>query len=403
MRHPLDILGRIDSERLADDLWRLVNIASPTGREREVARAYADMLTSAGASVEVDETLRSSPSVIGRLRGRDPGATFQLAGHLDHIDVPHPPPARDGDRICARGAADMKAGLASMLEVVRVLHETDCDFPGELLVTAYGLHEGPIGDGAGLRDLIEKGIVGDAALVAEGPEDAAVVMGKGQAVWSLCVVRPGRTQHELVRDQAAPDVLEAAAAVISALRAEGARLAEGDRGYPLLGPESLFIGQVHCGDFYNRVPMECRFQGTRRWLPDQSFDMVRRMFDRFVGDLSLPAGIEAAVDWILGGESYEVDTDTCVIRALRAGYEELHGRELPLGGMALVCDTSRLVPLGGVPTAVWGVDGATAHADTEYVRLDRLAPACRVHLLTTLNYLDEQACAPEKQEKGPLP
>jgi len=402
MAHPVDILGRIDSERLADDLWRLVNIASPTGREREIACAYADMLTSAGASVEVDETRRSSPSVIGRLQGKSPGATFQLAGHLDHIDVPHAPPVRDVKRICARGAADMKAGLACTLEVVRVLHDTDCDFPGELLVTAYGLHEAPIGDGAGLRDLIEKGIVGGAALVAEGPDAAAVVMGKGQAIWSIRVVRPGRTQHELAQDETAPDLLEAVSAVISALRAEGARLAEGDRGYPLLGPESLFIGQVHCGDFYNRVPMECRFQGTRRWLPDQSFDEVRKTFDRFVADLSLPAGIEAAVDWIPVGESYEVDPDACVIRALRGGYEELHGGELPLGGMASVCDTSRLVPLGGVPTAVWGVDGATAHADIEYVRLDRLAPACRMHLLTTLNYLNEQARARENQEEGPL-
>ena len=391
MTHLSDVLGRIDAARLADDLWRLVGITSPTGQEREIAFVYSDMLRAAGAQVTVDETLRSSPSVVGRLRGKAPGATFQLAGHMDHIDVPHRPPAREEDRICARGAADMKAGLASILEVVRTLHETGCDFPGELLVTAYGLHEAPVGDGAGLRKLIEKGIVGDAALVAEGPNDVAVVMGKGQAIWTIRIVRPGQTRHELVRDRASPDLFEAAAAVISALRAEATGLAERDHCYPLLGPESLFLGQLHCGDFYNRVPTECCFQGTRRWLPDRSFDKVRTAFDRFVADLSLPVGIEAMVDWIPVGESYEIDPDECVIRALRSSFRELHGGEPPLGGMSSVCDTSRLVPLGGVPTAVWGVDGATAHADFEYVKLDRLVPACRMHLLTTLEYLRRQA------------
>ena len=42
---------------------------------------------------------------------------------------------------------------------------------------------------------------------------------------------------------------------------------------------------------------------------------------------------------------------------------------------------------GGVPTAVWAVAGTTTHADFEYVDLDRLAPACRMHLLTALKYL----------------
>jgi len=72
-----DLLDRIDLSRLADDLWQLVNIPSPTRQERRMALAFADMLAGAGADVELDETIPDSPSVIGRLRGTRPGRTVR--------------------------------------------------------------------------------------------------------------------------------------------------------------------------------------------------------------------------------------------------------------------------------------------------------------------------------------
>ena len=138
----------INVDRMADDLWRLVGIPSPTCHEREAALAFADMLAAAGASVEVDETIHESPGVIGRLRGNRPGKVCQLAGHIDHICVSHPEPKREGSIISGRGAADMKNGLAGVLEMARVLNESGCDFPGEILITVYGRHETPAGKSA---------------------------------------------------------------------------------------------------------------------------------------------------------------------------------------------------------------------------------------------------------------
>jgi len=153
----------INLDRVADDLWQLVNVPSPTGKERAFLDVYAERLARAGAEVR----LQGSPrSVVGRLKGNRPGRTFQLAGHADHIDVPHPAPTRTAEAISGRGAADMKAGLAGILEVVRVLKQGGCEFPGEILVTVYGGHEAPVGDSSALRNLIACGIVGDAALVA---------------------------------------------------------------------------------------------------------------------------------------------------------------------------------------------------------------------------------------------
>jgi succinyl-diaminopimelate desuccinylase len=384
-------IDRIRLERIADDLWHLVNIPSPTRKERDAALAFAAMLERAGASVQVDETLPSSPAVIGRLAGNRPGKTFQLAGHIDHIDVPHAPPSRDGGIIRGRGSADMKSGLAGILETVRVLAEAGCDFPGEILVTAYGLHEAPLGDGGSLISLIDKGIVGNAALVAESTHSAegmVVLAGKGQSVWNLTVTRSGQSCHELNYPTGAPGFFHTCLSVARALDDQGAKLAQTKSAWALLSPESLFTGQMHFGDFYNRVPTSCRLQGTRRWHPDKKLADIRKEMDGVLSSVSLPAGVSVACDWMFVGEAYAVDKEDPVVRAQCRAIQSVTGKTPEFRGVSVVTDANRLVPMGGVPTVLCAFDNEFAHADVEYVRIDRLLEPCRVMTLTALEYLN---------------
>ena len=87
--------GRISRDSLAENLWQLVNIPSPTGMERKAALFFAELLKSSGATVEVDESIPQSPNIIGRLKGRRKGRVIQLAGHIDHVDIPHAKPKRE--------------------------------------------------------------------------------------------------------------------------------------------------------------------------------------------------------------------------------------------------------------------------------------------------------------------
>lgn len=385
-----DLLNHIDLSRIADDLWRLVNVPSPTRQERQMALTFAEMLADAGADVELDETIHDSPCVIGRLSGTRPGRTIQLAGHLDHIDVPHPPPERDAEAIRARGVADMKGGLAGILETVRVLKQTGCDFPGEVLVTAYGLHEAPLGLGEALLHLIERGIVGESALVAEGTHAAygkAVVQGKGQAIWTATLRWHGASSHELNRPPGADGLLDTAAALVQTLRKQNDRLKAQDMTYPRLGPESLFIGQVHCGDFYNRVATECMIQGTRRWLPDHSTPDVEAELRDLIQTVLCPEEISIEVDWMLVGQAYEVDPEASIVQSLRAAHQTVTGMPSELDGISAITDANRLVGGGNVPTVLCGFDNRTAHADREEVHIANLLEPCQVMLLTVLNEL----------------
>jgi len=384
-------LKHIQAQRLADDLWDLVTIPSPTSQERNAACAFAQRLREAGATVEMDETIHDSPNVIGRLKGKRPGKTLQLAGHLDHIPTPHPSPERHDDIISGRGAADMKGGLAGILEVVRVLNECHCDFPGEILATVYGLHEAPRGDSTGLLNLIKNGVVGHAAIVMEtgGPENEAVIMGKGQSIWTITIRSDDISCHELRQPVTAHDLLNCALRVAALLQQDQRKLQTQTNAFPLLTPESLFVGQIHYGDFYNRIPNHCFLQGTRRWHPNRTFSDIQRDFSGRLSSIDHPAGITINCEWTFVGEAYQVQSDEPIIQALRRAFQTLAGKTMNYAGISAVVDASRLVPIGHIPTALCSFDGATAHADYEFVRISRLLSSCRLLLQTSVNYLTD--------------
>jgi len=382
-----ELLSCVQRERLAEDLWELVRIPSPTRQERQVALVFADMLKRAGAEVEIDDTLPDSPNVIGRLSGKSPGKVLQLAGHLDHIDVDHAAPERTAEIISGRGSADMKCGLAGILEIVRILKVSGFAFPGQILVTAYGLHEAPLGDSRGLLNLIDRKILGNAAIVFEGFQDRAIVMGKGQSIWNINLVREGDVCHELKREPEADNLLEMTNRVVKQLMEKNVALLSEKHDYPMLGQQSVFVGQVHYGDFYNRVPKQAFLQGTWRWHPDRSFQDVQRELNALLAKVSRPKNIAIEDSWIFVGEAFSFDPDEEIVHALRHAFSEVTGKTMELAGSSGILDVNRLVPFGKIPAVSISLDGERAHADYEYVRLDRMELGCRVALQTVMNYL----------------
>jgi acetylornithine deacetylase/succinyl-diaminopimelate desuccinylase-like protein len=385
------LLGAVDARRIASDLWRLVEVPSPTGRERPAALVFAELLSAAGAEVELDETIPESPNVIGRLRGRRPGRVFQFGGHLDHIDVPHPPPECDAESVSGRGAADMKGGLAVVLEAVRALTEAGRDFSGEVLVTAWGLHEAPVGDSRGLLNLIRRRVVGDAALVTENVHSArekAVVAGKGQGIWHLTLRWTGAVGHELCRPPDADGLLRTVLEAAGRLGERSQELAAGLAGDSDTGPGSLFVGQMHYGDFYNRTAGSCTLQGTRRWPPSQTSAEIALEIEDFARAIPCAPNVSAEVRFQVVGEAYRMGPAEPVVAALRSAWREVHGSPMELGGLDAVTDANRLVPLAGVPTVLLECDNRLAHADREVVHLARLSDSCRVALGTVMRYLE---------------
>ena len=374
-----------DSERMSGLLLEMVRIPSPTGHSDAAAAHYADRLRAIGMDVTLSQEFPGAPSVIGRMRMGAPGPVLEFNGHLDTVHVPHAPPRREGTRIYGRGAADMKCGLVSILEAVRLLGPHRNALRGELLVVAHGLHEAPVGYGEDLEALVRRGIKGDAAIVAEGASTVLPIIGKGNVVFEVTIRREGEATHELRTDPTTPNPLLLAAEVVRAMAARSAELAASPM--PHVGPETYFVGMLHSGDFYNRFPVSAQITGTRRYGARTGFARVREELDALVGRALEGSGASWEVKAHRDRDAFEIDPASPIVEAVRAAYHDVTGQPLPIGGVSMVGDVSIFANDGGIPAVYHGPQGAGAHGDVEWIDIAELVRAAQVYVHAARRYL----------------
>ena len=381
------LLAAIDPQRLKQLTLDLTAIPSPTGQARAAAEAYARHLSSIGMDVDITYELPQSPNVVARWRGTGGGPTLQLAGHLDTIPVPHAAPYFADGMIYGRGSADMKGGLAAMAEAAHVLSDAGLRLKGDLMLTAYDLHEAPGGHGEGLREMIKRGAYGDAAIVCElGARDLPIA-GKGMGIFEITVQRRGETLHELLATPDTANPIYVAARLVARLQERAAELAL--LKLPDVGAESIFVGMVHSGDFYNRVPTSAKITGTRRHGPDKTFADVRRELEGLIAGVQADdttGTIRIDLTFTPIRESFRIDLDEPIVGIVRQAYADLNGVELPLVGISMVADASILIREAHIPTVYHGPWTDRAHADVEYIALDELVEATRMYILSALRF-----------------
>ena len=124
---------------LAQTLLDLTAVPSPIGEEEALCNMVDARLV---ATLGRDAVQRHQHSLVVRARSGSGGPRIALVGHLDTVRTEHDgPPRIEGDRVYGAGAADMKSGLAVMIELVeRVDLET---LPCDLTLVFYEREEGP--------------------------------------------------------------------------------------------------------------------------------------------------------------------------------------------------------------------------------------------------------------------
>jgi len=381
-----ELCDRVSAERLRDLTLELVRIPSPTGDAVQVTQRYAERVEEIGLPVEIDTAYPGSPSTISRW-GPSGERQLVLDGHLDTIHAPHPAPSYRDRVIYGRGSGDMKSGIAAMAETARVLAESGLRLDGELVLVTHSLHEAPVGHMEALRALIRrKDLFVDAAIVTEGGFDEAHIQGKGQAIFDVAISRQGEPLHENVaRAHGIPNPMHVAAEIAARFVQENRRIEEWQD--PLLGPETFFLGQIHGGDFYNRVPTRAYVNGIHRYWPDKGWDDVRARIAALIASVERPDSLKIEIETTGNGLGYAIDPNSALVRALRWGYSQITGRELPLVGGYSVSDVNVIAREAGIPVLGHGTGSKTAHADLESVRVADIARTTRVLLATAVRYL----------------
>lgn len=132
--------------RLVEFCREAIRTPSPSGQEEAAARLMQRKMLEYGFD---QADVAPYGSVLGCIRGKRPGMTVLLDGHIDHVDVPdaeqweHDPfgaEIADG-RIYGRGTSDMKGSVAAMISAAaQYAEDTRRDFAGSIYV-ACSVHE----------------------------------------------------------------------------------------------------------------------------------------------------------------------------------------------------------------------------------------------------------------------
>ena len=382
------VLDGIDKSWIARQTEALVEIPSVTMDETEVCRLYEAQLTDLGLQVDVREVTPGRNNLYARIPGGGEGPALILNGHLDTIPIGKCPPCRwEGDRIYGRGTTDMKGGMAAILGTAKALLASGVCLKGDVWLTAVVGHEEPEAEKDGplalIADLNEGRVTGDRILIVEG-RDALWVMSMGSMVFTITLTSDkGGTHTQYV--PFADNPIRHLGDLICRIQAFQEELDAGAV-HPLAGAERMDVGIVRGGDYFNRTPPSCALTGTRRWMPGKTAPEVLADIEALARPFAEAGGLDLKVEMVHEREPFETAVDDPAVVATVEAHREVTGDEAEYVGMRIVGDANLYVHGSGISTFYYGPSNETAHADVEWVSVDRLESAARVYALTAMSY-----------------
>jgi acetylornithine deacetylase len=354
--------------RLLRDLVA-VNSINPTlvpgaPGEAAVADAIAIEMRRIGLDVAVDDIAPGRPNVVGVLEGRRPGPTVMLCGHTDTVGVagmpdPFTPIERDG-RLYARGAQDMKGGVAAMIDAARIVAAEGLN-AGRLVIAAV-VDEEHSSIGA---DALVKTWHADAAIVTE-PTSLAVVIGHKGFAWVEIEIE-GRAAHGSLPAEG-QDAIVRLGRVLARLEVLD-RALQARSPHPLVGTGSLHASRIEGGREWSSYPDRAVLQMERRTLPGESERCALEEVQEILRDLAAAdPTFRGSARHLFSRPAYEVSCDHALPGAVAAAVTRTTGVKARTSGASFWTDAA-ILGQAGIPAVLFGPGGAGLHSTEEYVNV----------------------------------
>jgi acetylornithine deacetylase len=342
--------------------------------ESAIATFVADWFHAHGIEFELQEAAPGRPNVIGIVRGTGGGRSLMLNAHMDTVGFGGMADPLSGaieeNRVYGRGAWDMKGSLAAIMLAARDL---SVDPPaGDVIVTAVADEEyASIGTQAIVRQY-----TADGAIVTEPTQLELSVAHKG-FIW-FDITTSGMAAHGSRADLGV-DAIAKMGKVLTGLDALSARLLAGEP-HSLLGTGSVHASLIRGGSELSSYPGRCTLSIERRLIPGQTIEVAEGELRVILDDAGTgDAQFQATLAPGLYRPPFEQDLGDPIVTAVREAATEILGATPIYAGEAGWMDSSILSD-AGIPTVIFGPDGAGAHADEEWVDLDTLEQCRRIYV-----------------------
>ena len=358
-----------------------VRIPSPSGQEREVAQLMKRKMEEYG----FDEVLIDRyGSVLGRMRGRRPGKTILLDGHIDNVDVidadewTHDPFGGEIDqgRIYGRGTSDMKGSVTAMISAVaHFAEDSGRDFAGEICVSCT-VHEECF-EGVSSREITRLA------------KPDFVIIGEATST----TVKIGQETEGVSCHSSNPDKGVNAVYHMMAVIEEIRRIIPNE--HPILGKGILELTDIISSPYPGAsvVPALCRATFDRRTLTGENEAVILGQVEEAIARAreKIP-GLKARTYLAEGKEvcwtgeaiaakryfpAWLIDEDNEYVQKALAGLKKA-GIEAPISHFSFCTNGSHFCGEAGIPCIGYGPSlESLAHVRDEYIEIEQLTKACR--------------------------
>lgn len=393
-------MWEIDRNEARELLTGLIGINSvnpslvPGGAgERQAAQYIVNYFHSLGIAARLDEVADGRPNAVAVLPAakdeRGPFSPFDahhgliLNGHTDTVStdgMTHEPlKARfEKDRVYGRGAFDMKGGVVMGLLAMAAVKRSGRRLQRSVLFTGVMDEEYA---SLGTQDVVRRYRAHGAVLLE--PTGLGLHLAHKGFTW-VAVETVGRAAHGS-RPQEGIDAITKMGKLLVAVEELGRRYQE-EKGHPLVGHRSIHASLIQGGRELSTYPDRCVVQFERRTLPGENPAGIVTELEELCRRLSAEdPQFMAKITLGLTRPGYEVDRNEGIVQAIASAFRTVTRRDPDYGGSSPWLD-SAILGGAGIPTVIFGPDGAGPHAAEEYVTLSSVVNGAAILAETILQY-----------------
>ena len=350
-----------------------------------------------------DRTEHERVNVVARKNGEQPGPDVHFTGHFDVVPAgedwtydPYDPTVENGD-LYARGASDMKSGLAASLLAVDALEAAGVPVHGSITQSATVDEE--TGGFTGLGYLVEEGYVApentDYCVYTECFDSSRICLGH-RGVLKFRVISGGEKAHGCMA-HGGQNAVMAMNDFLTRIGEYREALHDRTTDEPVVPPESaradISATMIDAGYSENVVPDRCTATFYRVLVPEESVESAREEIEELMTETEDATGAPMSYEEIMFAEPAIVPRDCTVSEAYAREIEPFHGE--PDFVVSPGSDDQRFVVNdAGIEECIVYGPGLLdqAHVADEYVPIEEVVTAAKVMAAATaelMGVLDE--------------
>lgn len=353
-----------------------------------------EMTDSPGAGVIIDRDCSRMPVLVGVLKNVGNGKSLILNGHYDVV------PAGDEDswssqpfeskiidnKIFGRGAADMKGGIAAMIQAVKSIQIAGIKLKGDIIFQIVPEEEVTE---MGTLSACQCGYKADAAIIPEPTDMKVLIAMRGSMQGKITVYgRPGHaafTQPHW-KEGGAVNAITKAAKIISALEELTIEWSkEPDKRHKCLDPDIVLPTEIKGGDYWERYPEKVEIGFSANFLGKNV--NIKEIEDKIMAVAQTDAWMKKyppkiEYSWVYGTE---ISEDEPIVKIALDTLDDM-GIDPQLTGWGTLSDAIHLVNQSNIPTISIGTDEGNIHGIDEFCDIDKLIDVTKAIAVSTMRW-----------------